>query len=143
MEAFVNNFQQLICPLFTFFSRFWSVFIKNRHKGQKLYQKSHIPVTLLLPDSTTIQNLDKISESWNIQIFTIFHFLKLIFDGQKIITYRWNGWIIVNKVQYLLESKVSQKYQDKIITFSHFVFVYIQNIVIKNTKWFSKFQRWN
>ena len=60
MEAFVNNFQQLICPLFTFFSRFWSVFIKNRHKGQKLYQKSHIPVTLLLPDSTTIQNLDKI-----------------------------------------------------------------------------------
>ena len=98
MEAFVNNFQQLICLLYTFFSLFWSVFIKNRHKGQKLYQKSHIPVTLLLPDSTTIQNLDKISESWNIQIFTIFHFLKLIFDGQKIITYHWNGWIIVNKV---------------------------------------------
>ena len=43
MEAFVNNFQQFICPLFTFFGWFWSVFIEKRHKGQKLYQKKPYP----------------------------------------------------------------------------------------------------
>ena len=60
MEAFVNSFVDIfVCFLHCLVvSDQYS--LKNAITGQIFYQKSHISVTLSLPDSTTIQNLDKI-----------------------------------------------------------------------------------